>query len=218
MIEGLVYKVAPYQEHAKLLFTYTSYGKITLIAQGAQKIQSKDRVLAQYLTHITFEETQGKHMFKLKSGRIENDFSVIKASYENLKSAALVLELLDKAIVDSENHREILSEALKALNENVDVSSLSFAVKLLHTLGYFLNLKPTGAKVLGFSIKYSRLIYQDEQITVDLDTKDARILLLLNTQDYHELETLDGQSKRRIKQFILKYYAYHLQVILKTLE
>ena len=43
-MEGLIYKVQPYQEHARLLFVYTPKGKKTLLAQGSQKLNSENRI------------------------------------------------------------------------------------------------------------------------------------------------------------------------------
>ena len=52
VIEGLIYKVMPYLESNRLLYTYTPLGKVTLHAKGAQKMTSQLRVASQYLTHI----------------------------------------------------------------------------------------------------------------------------------------------------------------------
>ena len=77
-MEGIVYKVQSYLESSKLLFTYTPKGKITLIAKGAQKLNSNDRILGQYLNHISFEEMPGKEMYTLKSAKLIHDFAHIK--------------------------------------------------------------------------------------------------------------------------------------------
>ncbi len=81
-MEGIIYKVMPYQEHAKLLFVYTKIGKITLIAQGVQKIKSDHRVLAQYLTLIEFEQVLDKYQDYLRSDPIIKTH--LAALYETL--------------------------------------------------------------------------------------------------------------------------------------
>ena len=76
-MEGIIYKTQPYQEHARLLFVYTNKGKKTLLAQGSQKLNNSNRILAQFLTHIEFKENT-KSFFTLSEAKILNDFKELK--------------------------------------------------------------------------------------------------------------------------------------------
>ena len=113
-MEGIIYKVQPYQEHARLLFTYTKEGKVTLLAQGAQKMNQSSRILAQYLTKISFKESK-KSFTALQEGKIINDFHDVKQDFYRTKSAALMLEIIDRLVVDNQNHLLIYHELECAL-------------------------------------------------------------------------------------------------------
>ncbi|HKL61406.1 MAG TPA: recombination protein O N-terminal domain-containing protein, partial [Acholeplasma sp.] len=63
--KGLIYKTQDYKESSKLLFIYTKKGKKTLVAKGAKRFNSDQRYLSQYLTLISFVDSD-KTMFDLK--------------------------------------------------------------------------------------------------------------------------------------------------------
>ena len=88
-MEGIIYKVQPYQEHGRLCFTYTEQGKVTLYAHGAQKVNHASRILAQFLTKIRFKEGK-KGFLTLQEGEIVDDFKVIKSDFHQTKAAALM--------------------------------------------------------------------------------------------------------------------------------
>jgi DNA repair protein RecO (recombination protein O) len=217
-MEGLIYKVQPYQEHARLLFVYTPKGKKTLLAQGSQKLNSENRILAQYLTQIEFKD-QDKTFLRLAEAKIIDEFSKIKDDFTKTKQAALMLEIIDQLVVDAYHHQEIYQELIAALHSNqLEMASLSFALKILKPLGYPLDLNADGRKINGVNIENGGLIYQNESGIIDLDVKEAIILLKLNFIPYQDLELYEVESIQRIKEFIIKYYQFHLQTTLKNLK
>ena len=217
-MEGIIYKIQPYKEHARLLFLYTPKGKITLIAQGSQKINHPMRVLSQYLTQIEFKE-QNKSFYTLQDAKIIDDFEVIKQDFKKTKQAALILEMIDHLIFDEADHQSIYLEVTEALHaEDIFLSALSFSVKILKPLGYELNLKPDGRKVLGISIDTGSLVYEHTNDVVDLSIKASIYMLKLLMVPYAKLEPIPEEYIEDIKHFILKYYQYHLQTTLKNLQ
>lgn len=217
-MEGIIYKVQPYQEHGRLLFTYTPHGKITLLAQGAQKMNQGSRILAQFLTKISFTEGR-KSFIPLQDGKIINDYHHIKDDFFQTKSAALILEIIDHLVVDNQNHGLIYQEVMMALDhDHLEVISLSFALKMLKELGYGLDLSPDGRPIKGVSIERGSLIYQDDNIPIDLEIKDAIVLLKLSVMPYDVLQHESFDDLSKIKDFILKYYSFHLQTTLKNLQ
>ena len=217
-MEGIIYKVQPYLEHARLLFVYTEQGKKTLLAQGSQKVNHPNRILAQYLTHIAFKENQ-KSFFTLSEAKMIDDFKHLKEDYKKTKSAALILEIIDSCIVDQYSHQNIFKEAVLALHAaSIHEAALSFALKMLTPLGYGLNLKLDGRTVKGINIEKGSIIYQNETDMIDLDVKDATSLLKLIYLPYQEIDAISDEIMTKIKSFILKYYQYHLQTTLKNLQ
>lgn len=217
-MEGIIYKTQPYQEHARLLFVYTPAGKKTLLAQGAQKLNHPNRILAQYLTHIAFKD-RPKSFLTLMEPKLINEFANLKSDYAATKSAALILEAIDKLIIEDQPHAVIFSEALQAISApHIVPSGLSFVLKLFKPLGYALDLQPDGRSVIGVNIEKGGLVYKGESAIIDLDTKGAVELLKLLMSPYEMLIPLDLIQTDQIKAFVLKYCLFHLQTTLKTLQ
>ena len=217
-MEGIIYKVQPYQEHARLLFVYSKAGKKTLLAQGAQKTNHINRILAQYLTRIEFKELP-KSFYTLSDAKILDDFKEIKSDFNHTKSAALILEIIDQMTIDDDMHQVIYDEMLKALKaKHIDLSALSFALKMLRPLGYQIDFHVDGRTVKGFNTHLSRIIYQEEVHPVDLDIKETTQILKLSMMPYEDLEPITVPQLAHLKSFILKYYQYHLQTTLKNLQ
>lgn len=217
-MEGIIYKVQPYQEHARLLFVYSKVGKKTLLAQGAQKTNNIHRILAQYLTRIEFKDLP-KSFYTLSDAKILDDFKEIKSDFNHTKSAALILEIIDQMTIDDDMHQVIYDEMISALKaKHIEISALSFALKMLRPLGYQIDFHVDGRAVKGFNTNLSRIIYQEEVHPVDLDIKETTLILKLSMLPYDDLETISTPQYVHLKSFILKYYQYHLQTTLKNLQ
>lgn len=218
-MEGIIYRVQPYQEHARLLFTYTPKGKVTLIAKGSQKLNASTRVLAQFLTRLSFKEVPSKSMYTLLEPKLIDDYHKIKDNYQQTQAAALILEIIDHFIVEDAIHQSIYNEIIAALEAtDIEISALQFSLKMLNPLGLALNLNPDGRKVRGVSIENGGLVYEDEDGFIDLDVKAATPLLKLYYLPYNEHSIYAIDTLNEIKEFIQKYYQFHLQTTLKNLK
>jgi len=218
-MEGLVYKVQSYKESSKLLFVYTPKGKVTLVAKGAQKLNTKVRVIAQYLTKLSFKEVENKNFYTLMEPQLLDEYLVIKNQYQKTKQAALILEIIDRLIIDQINHQIIYDEAIKALKEkDLKIASLSFALKVLNPLGYQIDFTTNGKTILGISIEKGGLVFEGEPYRIDLSTKNAILLLKLYTMDYNEQKQYDLEQVETVNQFIKLYYEYHLNIKLKNFD
>lgn len=219
MMEGLIYKTQPYQENSRLLFVYTPKGKVTLFARGAQKVTDRNRIIGQYLTHISFKENPNKTFYTLQDAQLINDYQLLKTSFQKTQRAALILELIDRLIVDQMNDDIVYQLMIDALaDERITQSSLSFAIKLLKLLGYGIDLNPQEKQIKGINIQKGGLIYPQENASIDLSAKDAVTLLKLYAIPYSEQETFDDEILNRIIFFIDQYYQYHLNIQLKNIK
>ena len=118
-LNGVIYKTQPYKENSRLLQVFTKLGKVTLNARGSQRINSSDRVIAQYLNEISFEYNTFKSFLSLKSAKLINDFDEIKKDFNKTKTVSLALELIDKVLIDeiyNEKIYELLIETLYSRN------------------------------------------------------------------------------------------------------
>ncbi|NLK12379.1 MAG: DNA repair protein RecO [Candidatus Phytoplasma sp.] len=214
-LKGLIYKVMPYKENSKLVFVYTKKGKLTLVAQGAQKVNHNDRILTQYLNLIEFDEKE-KNMYRLSNGKLLNEHTHIKNDYHQTKKTALMLEIIDKIITENDEHTLIYQNLIEAL-ETLETGYLSFAVKILPIIGYHLNLTPDGRKVKGFSLLLNRLIYEDESHPISLDVKETTELLKLYFP-YQSDKIGKLEKIKKLESFIYQYYQAYTQTELKTLR
>ncbi|MFA6800673.1 MAG: DNA repair protein RecO [Acholeplasmataceae bacterium] len=219
-MEGIIYKIQPYLESSRLLFVYTPQGKMTLLAKGAQKLNQKSRVIGQFLTRISFDVTMlNKTFVTLKNPVVLDDYARIKDDFQTTKYAALILEIVDKFMIEIESHETIYQEVVLALSQNdLKIASLAFSLKILKPLGYELNLTANGNLVKGVSIAKGGLVYENDGYSIDLDTKDAILLLKLTYLPYNEHSNDLDESIQRIERFIQKYYEYHLHTTLKNLS
>ncbi len=217
-MEGIIYKIQPYQETSRLLFTYTPKGKVTLLAKGAQKLTQKTRVIGQFLTRVSFDITPNKTFMIFKNPQVINDYKKIKDDFVKTKYAALALEIVDKFMTELEDHQKVYDELVLVLDqEEIHKSVLSFSLKMLKILGYGIDLDADGRVVKGISVEKGGITYENEGYIVDLDTKDAILLLKLYYLPYNEHSDVSDESIHRIEIFISRYYAYHLHTILKNL-
>lgn len=218
-LKVLIYKVQPYGENGKLLFCYSRLGKVTLIARGSQKLNSDLRVLSQYLTEIEFEYQTFKTMMPLNKAKIINDFTSLKGNYYFIKEASLILDLINRVYIDNIYHDKVYDLAITALNSKyISEASLSFALKLTYYLGYGLELKGDGRKVIGLSLLKGGVVYQDEDYFIDYNFEDTLLLFKLTYGNLTNIEKLDENKIKVFKDFIYNYYSSRVDINLKALK
>ncbi len=217
-MEGLIYKVQPYREHARMCFLYTPQGKVTLIAQGAQKMDHPYRVLAQYMTKVSFKDTD-KSISTLAEGKLIDGYQRIKDDFQTMRHAAAILEIIDRMVTPDLDAKAVYKHAVMALDAPlVKEAALSFAFKMLTPLGVGLSLEADGRPVKGVSAGQGRIVYAGMSDQIDLDVKEAIVLLKLMRLPYDALEALDLTIFKKMIGFLLRYVQMHLNITIKTLE
>lgn len=215
-MEGIIFKVQPYQESSKLVYVITSEGKRTLIAKGAQKISSELRTMTQYLTHIRFEHSL-KMMFTLKDAKLIDDFERIKTNMKHFKETAYVLELFDKLIIDQEPIPRLYKKLVDFLNHpSYELNALRISFQFLYELGYDISLEPDGRRVIGFNISQGRLIYDSESYSSDVTIDDLILLLHIKKTTYDTIIEIPHETYLRLKKFMIVYIEYHLNTHIKN--
>lgn len=218
-LNGVIYKTQPYQESSRLLQVFTKKGKVTLNARGSQRINSSDRVIAQYLNEISFEYTKFKSFLSLKSAKLINDFETVKKDFNKTKTASLALEVIDKVLIDEMYNEKIYELLIETLySKNLETASLSFSLKMLYYLGYGMNLKSDGKNILGTSITKGGIVYEGERFPVDLNVEESISLLKLTYLKISEDIKIDEHHLKSIKRFIYYYYENKMDVKLNALK
>ncbi len=217
VIEGLIVKVMPYLESNRLLYTYTPLGKVTLHAKGAQKMTSQLRVASQYLTHIEADFIKKEGLIPVSQLKIVNDFQSIKNSYESMSEVALLLELIQQCISEDAPHQSIFQDLMIILNSPyLKEVSLRFMIRILHVIGYDLNLTGDGQDVIGFHIPTASLIYFGDSKTSDISMEDLILLLQLKYTNYDTILKISDTQVKSIKSFLIDYIEYHVHIKIKN--
>jgi DNA repair protein RecO (recombination protein O) len=217
--EGIIFKVQDYTENSRLLKVLTKDGIITINARGSQKLNSKDRILAQYLTLISFNDDKNSDFIYLNNGKLINDFSNIKKDYFITKKVNVIFEVLNKVIIEKEHYNKIYELTLDVLTStNIIEGIISFMLKLTYILGYGMNFKNDGKLIKGFSINEGSIVYENSLITPDLSYDETVTLLKLTYGNIKELEPLTLLEKNIFEKFIYKYYLDKIELKLKSLE
>lgn len=218
-LEGIIYKTQPYKESSRLLQVFTPLGKVSLNARGSQRINSNDRVIAQYLNLIEFEYNTFKSFMTLSKAKLINDFNNIKTNFNLAKTASLVLELIDKVMIDEIYCKKVYELIIATLNSKyLEISVLSFALKMLYYLGYGMNLLTEEKMVIGVSIDKGGLVYKGENFRLDLNVEEAITLLKLTHLKIGDKLDIDESHLNEIKRFIYYYYENKMDVRLKALK
>ena len=144
-VEGIVCRVLDYKDSSKILYIYTKFGQISIIARGVKKLSSLSRNLSQIGNIISFMDS-GKDLATLKDGELINDFESIHFDLETFTYLSHMLELAYHVIDHQSNHQKMynfMERLMKMMNEGMDaeIISIIFELKLLHFLGYGLNFK-----------------------------------------------------------------------------
>jgi DNA repair protein RecO (recombination protein O) len=217
VIEGLIYKVMPYLESNRLLYTYTPLGKVTLHAKGAQKMTSQLRVASQYLTHIEVDVVKKDGLIPVSQIKIINDFQSIKNTYESMSEVALLLELITQCIDEDAPHKSIFQDLITILNSpHLNELSLRFMIRLLQMIGYDLDLSGDGRDVIGFHIPSASLIYTGDAKTSDIAMEDLILLLQLKYTNYDTILKISDTQLKSIKSFLIDYIEYHVHIKIKN--
>lgn len=212
-LEVLIYKVQPYGETSRLLQGFSRLGKVSLVAKGSQKLNSDLRILSQYLTLISTEYTNFKSMLTIKNGKIINGFNDIKGDYNKIKKISVLLDIIGRVYIDSIYNEKVFNLLIESLTfNNLDLSISSFLMKLSFYLGYGLDLKGNGSKVIGLNLSKGGVVYENEQLVLDLDYKDTLNLLKITYSKISELEELSEKEIIRIKELLYKYYNNYMDI------
>jgi DNA repair protein RecO (recombination protein O) len=138
---GLILRAIDYRESDSILTVLTyDYGKISLIAKGARRTDSKFTASLDLLTLSELVFYEGENLKLLKEATIVYDFRGIKRSYEHLEVAMESLRLAYLLIEDDHPDKavfDLLREGLTQLGgiTQQGLWALAFKLKFLRALG-----------------------------------------------------------------------------------
>jgi DNA repair protein RecO (recombination protein O) len=113
---GIVLRVyATGEADKRLVILCKGYGRLTVLARGAAKPNSKRLAASQLLTYGDFIVADGRGFKSLTQAEVIEGFYPIRNDYERLCHAQRLLEICDKTIPDETPCDEILLLLIKSL-------------------------------------------------------------------------------------------------------
>lgn len=139
---GLTLRRSPLREADLLTVMYTrEYGKLELLARGAQRLTSKLMGHLEPLTLVRVSLARGRSMDQITEAEVINGFPAAKHGYENAARGLYVAELVDGFSALSAANEELFSLAVQTLDvlgaaPDPDLALRYFDLQLLRLSGF----------------------------------------------------------------------------------
>jgi DNA repair protein RecO (recombination protein O) len=225
--EGIIVKSQKYQENSKLITLVNSEGMETYLVRGASDLKSRNFSYSQELTKIGYDAHTSKNSFSiLTQGKVLASYGSIKADFQKLNDALLIVESTYQLGIHLEDHStfyQFLNEILQCLNSNHynPYYLIIFRVKLLYLLGIgpvFSKCVECGRReqLTGFDfLKGGMKCENCDTHTADYYNQEVievlRFLYLTKMENL-TIEVLDGLPKiaAEAAKFLDRYYEHFL--------
>ena len=141
--EGVILKKSNFGEADRLLTIFTrDHGKITCIAKGARRPRSKKAGHIELGNWCKLFVAQGKNIDLLTEVQLKRAFGISEFNEEKANQIYHLLEIVENLTATHQKNREVfilLVHYLKKITseENFNLVSGVFKIKLLSTLGFF---------------------------------------------------------------------------------
>lgn len=146
--EGIILKQLDYKDNSVILkVILKQIGKVSLIANGARKVTSKNamNILPFTKAEFLFDYSEFKTMFRLKSATSKNLFPKLHQDLFISTCASMMCELVDAISIEEDELSEIytlLEQGLELLGKNsrYDIVTCIFFARCFDVLGMAINV------------------------------------------------------------------------------
>lgn len=232
-IEGIVIRTTDYGESHKITAIYSrEAGKISAMARGAKKTNSRLAAVSQLFTYGYFLIQTGRGLGTLQQGEIISPLRGLKEDIFKTAYATYIVEMVDRSTQDNEPNPylfELLYQSLNYISEDYDPEIIThiFEMKMLHVLGLYPEMKKctvcgTTEGGFGFSIRENGLIchrcLDKDPHYLPLSQNAIKLLRLFYFFDLNRLGTISvkSETKKELKQAIDMYYEEYSGLFLKS--
>jgi len=143
VVQGLIIREVEYKDSDKLLTVLTkSDGKITVLARGARRKNSKFSASTQILTYSELSLFENKDRYTLNDANVIEMFAGLRRDIEKMSLAMYFAQLLDVVGDEDVACPSLLTlglngiYALSNLNIEIDLVKAAFELKLMSIMGY----------------------------------------------------------------------------------
>ncbi len=206
--EGIIIKRINYRDADKILTIFTKdLGKISCIAKGIRKIESKKRSHLEPFNQVDIFLIKTGNMYLITQAQSVHIFQAIKGNIELSQLSMILLEIIERTMQDHEMNKTIYSlliKTLEFLNKTQDQKYIiAFMVKNLKINGFY-------------SKKQMQQFIQFQAVPSSNDY--LKILNKIEDQTYEELEesTFDNDQLEILFNVLKEYFKETLDINLKT--
>ena len=219
--EAIIFKHQDYKESSRLLIAYSEKGKLSFLAQGANKFESPLRSATETLNQVTITHT-GKDLQIIKEIEVIKDYSILKADMIRYTHALHLIELVLFVVQGVTDDQKLYPFLVKILNRiETDPLFQAYVLMFESKLLYLIGLQPrfSGCLVCGatndlrFSISEGGMCcplhrFQGKLVPEPL----IRSWEYLYRFDLNQNQKLDYDMSdiKELRALVDEYYEYHL--------
>ena len=139
--EAIILRSRNYKEADQLITIYTQkLGKVTAIAKGVRKTNSKLRGGLQIFSHSNLSLYLGRSLATVTQSENINSFMPLRSDFDRMNYAAYIMELIDAILPETESDEDLFVLILKSMYLLSFLNPLStthlIVARLLDHLGY----------------------------------------------------------------------------------
>lgn len=231
--EGIVIRSIDYGETNKIVTLYTrEWGKIGVMARGANKPNSRLAAVTLPFTHGFFLVQMGRGLGNLQQGEILSSYKSIKEDIFLTAYASYVAELTDKSTEERKANPflfELLLQTLAYMNDGLDpeVLVLIYEMKMLNVLGLYpvLDQCAVCGKTEGqfsFSIREGGFLChrcrEKDPYRFDISRASIKLLRIFYYIDLKRLGNISvkDETKKELRAVVDAYYDEYSGLVLKS--
>ena len=114
--EGIILARRNYSEADRILVIFSkNYGKLSLIAKGVRKLNSRKRGHLEIFSHIKFAAAKGKNLDVLTEAEIIDSFAKVRQDLRKIAVAYYLMEVVGRVTHEDEKNDILYSYILKNL-------------------------------------------------------------------------------------------------------
>lgn len=158
--EGIILSRKNYGEADRILVIMTkNYGKVSLLAKGIRKLQSRKRGHLEIFSKVKFSAVTAKGFDILTEATVLNNFSDLRLNLNKITLAYYFCEVVNKITREGEKQLTVYSLLTTALEQletakNLKVLRKEFILKLLIEMGYW----PKNKNMLNHDIELEEVM------------------------------------------------------------
>lgn len=195
-------KSTDFKENDKIIWIYTEkFGKISAIAKGAKKRNSKLMSITQNLCFGDYTLYKGKSAWFINEGIIVDSFQQLLKDLESIAYSSYICELIDLTLTDEEVNKNAFQDAVKCMylmKNNVcdtEIIARAFEIKIIKYAGY--NIILNRCTKCGKSLKMSQY-FDIKNIGVVCDNCRDNMTLKISGKCYSAMVFLSNLSIEKV--------------------